>query len=95
MDAEQLRSRLLESLEAADRDGHKTGAAPLRIVVIGGGPTGVETAGAIADLFQRLPDFVFKDADLKHASVTLINRAQSVIPPFTQKAREYTSSTPS
>jgi NADH dehydrogenase len=91
LDAEQLRSRLLEMLEAADRNGHKTGAEPLRIVVIGGGPTGVETAGAIADLFQRTPDFVFKDTDLKHASVTLIDMAASVLMPFTKKAQEYTA----
>jgi NADH dehydrogenase len=92
LDAEQLRSRLLEMLEAADRNGHKAGVDPLRIVVIGGGPTGVETAGAIADLFQRTPDFAFKDADLKHASVTLIDMAGTVLVPFTKKAQEYTSS---
>ncbi|HEY0797207.1 MAG TPA: NAD(P)/FAD-dependent oxidoreductase [Acidisarcina sp.] len=92
LDAEQLRSRLLEMLEAADRTGHKEGADPIRIVVIGGGPTGVETAGAIADLFQRTPEFVFKDTDLKRASVTLIDMATSVLMPFTRKAQEYTSS---
>jgi NADH dehydrogenase len=92
LDAELLKSRLLEMLETADRKGHKGEVSPLQIVVIGGGPTGVETAGAIADLFQRTPDFVFKDTDLKKASVTLVDRADSVLAPFTKKAQEYTAS---
>jgi NADH dehydrogenase len=91
LDAERLRSRLLEMLEAADRNGHVTPSEPLRIVVIGGGATGVEIAGAIADLFQRTPDFVFKDVNLRHAAVTLVDQAHSVLVPFTKKSQDYAS----
>ncbi|MEG9433580.1 NAD(P)/FAD-dependent oxidoreductase [Terriglobus sp. ADX1] len=91
LDAERLRSRLLELLEASDRNGWREGENRLRIAVVGGGPTGVEIAGAIADVFQRTPDTVFKDADLKKASVTLIDQAANVLVPFTRKSQEYAS----
>ena len=84
-DAERLRSRLLETLEAADRKEQKL----LRLVVIGGGATGVEIAGAIGDVLQRTPDYVFKHVDLKSASVTLIDMANTVLGPFSKHSQEY------
>lgn len=88
LDAECLRSRLLEELEAADRDWRKT-QEPLRFVVIGGGATGVEIAGAIGDLLQRTPPHVFKHLDLKKASVTLVDKLATVLGPFTKHSQEY------
>ncbi|HTU44836.1 MAG TPA: NAD(P)/FAD-dependent oxidoreductase [Bryobacteraceae bacterium] len=87
-DAERLRSRLLEALEAADRIAVNK-QEPLRFVVIGGGPTGVEIAGAIGDILQRTPDYVFKHVDLKRASVTLVDMAKTVLGPFTNQSQEY------
>jgi NADH dehydrogenase len=88
LDAERLRSRLLSALEAADRDESKK-TAPLRFVVIGGGATGVEIAGAIGDVFQRTSSLAFKHVDLKHASVTLIDMAKTVLGPFGKHSQEY------
>lgn len=88
LDAERMRSRLIELLESAD-------AAPgdpadlLRLVVIGGGATGVEIAGAIADLLQRTPGSAFKHVDLKRASVTLIDQASTVLGPFSKHSQKY------
>src|SRR3954454_17693825 len=45
-DAERLRSRILELFEAADNDPGVVDKGALNFVVVGGGPTGVETAGA-------------------------------------------------
>jgi len=88
LDAERLRSRLLSALETADRDAvEKTD--PLRFVVIGGGATGVEIAGAIGDVFQRTSALAFKHADLKHASVTLIDMGKTVLGPFGKHSQEY------
>jgi NADH dehydrogenase len=87
-DAERLRSRLLEALEAADREAGKK-PEPLRFVVIGGGATGVEIAGAIGDLLQRTPRNVFKHVDLKRASVTLIDMANTVLTPFSAHSQGY------
>ena len=88
MDAERLRSRLLEALEEADRQAEKR-QEPLRFVVIGGGATGVEIAGALGDLLQRTPSYVFKHVDLKQASVTLIDMANTVLGPFSKHSQEY------
>jgi NADH dehydrogenase len=87
-DAERLRSRLLETLEAADREPAKQKEA-LRFVVIGGGATGVEIAGAIADTLQRTPEYAFKHVSLKRASVTLIDMANTVLGPFSRHSQEY------
>ena len=87
-DAERLRSRLLETLEAADREPAKQEEA-LRFVVIGAGATGVEIAGAIADTLQRTPDYAFKHVNLKRASVTLIDMAKTVLGPFSKHSQDY------
>ena len=43
---------MLERFEAADADRSLIDAGGLNFVVVGGGPTGVETAGALAELFS-------------------------------------------
>ena len=87
-DAERLRSRLIEALESADRKS-ATAPEPLRFVVVGGGATGVEIAGAIGDFLQRTPVYVFKHVDLKRASVTLVDMGHTVLGPFTKHSQEY------
>ena len=92
-DAERLRSRLLELFEAADV---KSGVAPesaLHFLVVGAGPTGVETAGAIADILQRAPRNLYPDVDLSKAVVTLVDMSPKVLPPFTEKSQEYAART--
>jgi NADH dehydrogenase len=54
-DAERLRSRLLGLFEAADVKGGAAAANNLHFLVVGAGATGVETAGAIADILQHAP----------------------------------------
>ena len=50
-DALRIRSRILRVFEEAERDAYLTGRQiPIHFAVIGGGPTGVELAGAIADI---------------------------------------------
>jgi NADH dehydrogenase len=88
-DAEHLRSRILELLEAADL---KTGSAreeELQFLVVGAGPTGVETAGAIADILRRTPKNLYADVDLNKAAVTLVDMGPRVLRPFMQKSQEY------
>jgi NADH:quinone reductase (non-electrogenic) len=87
-DAERMRSRILEILESADGESSNP-ADSLRFVVIGGGATGVEIAGAIGDLFQRTPDYVFKHVNLNCASITLIDMANTVLGPFGKRSQEY------
>ena len=51
-DAVRLKDHVLERWEAADRDPELIDDGALNIVIVGGGPTGVETAGALAELYR-------------------------------------------
>src|ERR671922_668533 len=57
-DAVRLKNHVLERWEAADKDPGLVDDGALNVVVVGGGPTGVETAGARAGLYR---DNVVKD----------------------------------
>jgi NADH dehydrogenase len=69
-DAVRLRNHILRLWEAADRRSASVEDGALNVVVVGGGPTGVETAGALAELY----DGVFRKdyPDLPHDDVRLI-----------------------
>ncbi len=51
-DAVRLKDHVLRKWEAADRNPELVDDGALNIVVVGGGPTGVETAGALAELYR-------------------------------------------
>ena len=88
LDAQRMRSKIIELLEAADRESSPIQNS-LSFVVIGGGATGVEIAGAIGDLLQRTPPSAFKHVDLRQASVTLVDRGHTVLAPFSARSQEY------
>ena len=52
-DAVRLKEHVLERWEAADRDPALVDDGALNVVVVGGGPTGVESAGALAELYRE------------------------------------------
>ena len=54
LDAERLRSRILEVFDAADRDPRLIDEGALSFVIVGGGATGVEIAGALADFINHV-----------------------------------------
>lgn len=85
-DAEKLRNRLLELFEAA---GGASTAEDLQFVVVGAGATGVETAGALADILQRMPKDLYPNVDLSRAVVTLVDMGSKVLPPFSEKSQQY------
>jgi NADH dehydrogenase len=80
--AREIRRRLLQTYEEVEM-GHKPKEA-LRVVVVGGGPTGVELAGAIAEL-QRGMKREYPDLS-PQASVTLVEAGPRVLPSFTEKS---------
>src|SRR6185369_5103190 len=60
----------------------------MTFVVIGGGPTGVEMAGAIAELARRALAADFRSIDPRDARIVLVEAASRVLTPFTEKLSE-------
>jgi NADH dehydrogenase len=87
--AEQLRSRILAVFEDADRDPKLLEQGALSFVVVGGGPTGTEMAGALADTINFTMVREYGDLAVKHAKVFLIDHGQELLGAFPAKAHDY------
>jgi NADH:ubiquinone reductase (H+-translocating) len=87
--AVRLKDHLLERWEAADRDHSLVEDGALNIVIVGGGPTGVETAGAIAELYRA--DFAkdYPTLPQDQARVILVEAGPELFSMFKPKLREY------
>ena len=87
-DARRLRSHLRDRLLALCAPGGAAGGppAPYTVIVCGGGPTGVETAGALAELFSALADQGRLRAP---ATVRLVDHGHALLKPFTDKSHAY------
>ena len=87
--AVHLKDHLLERWEAADRDPSLIGDGALNVVVVGGGPTGVETAGALAELYRG--DFAkdYPSVKPEDATVTLVEAGPELFGMFKPNLREY------
>jgi NADH dehydrogenase len=87
-DARQLRNRLLSTLEMADVSA-ESGPTQLNYVVVGGGPTGVETAGALAELVQIVIRRDGLRVDESKVRIMLIDLAPQLLTAFPNSARTY------
>ncbi|MEJ2151509.1 MAG: NAD(P)/FAD-dependent oxidoreductase [Gemmatimonadota bacterium] len=85
-----LRNRVLEQFEIAltERDEEKQ-AQGMTFVIVGGGPTGVEYAGALAELFRRVLDHDFPELDLTRARVILIEGLDRLLTDFPPPLGDY------
>ena len=90
MNAVALRNQVLQRFEAADRDPAIIDDGALNFVVVGGGPTGVETAGALSDLFYNLLPRDYHQLATEKARITLVEMGPEVLPPFKENLRAYT-----
>lgn len=82
-DATGLRRRILLAFERAENESDAEERARLMtFVVIGGGPTGVEMAGAIAELAKRALASDFRSIDPRCARIILVEAAPRVLTPF-------------
>ena len=87
--ADRLKRHVLERWEAADRDPSLADDGALDMVVVGGGPTGVETAGAFAELYRA--DFAkdYKRLSGAEARIVLVEAGPELFPMFKPKLRTY------
>ena len=88
-DARTLRNRLLLTLEAADVAA-EIAPVPVNFVVVGGGPTGVETSGALAELVSIVMRRDGLRLDPKLVSVTLVDLSDRLLTAFPESASAYT-----
>jgi len=79
-DAVEIRRRVLLAFELAEREALETGIHPaLNFVVIGGGPTGVELAGAISDIARLYIRHDFHYIDPSNARVLLLEGSPRIL----------------
>ena len=82
-DALELRGRILGAFEMAElEDDPQKRAEWLTFVVVGGGPTGVEIAGQIAELSRRVLKNDFRKIDPRNAKVLLFDGGKQVLAGF-------------
>jgi NADH dehydrogenase len=82
-DARALRERLLIAFEQAEAAARTVGRRrPVTILVVGGGATGVEMAGAIAELAHRTLSGEFRHTDIEATRVLLIEAGPRILPAF-------------
>jgi NADH dehydrogenase/putative oxidoreductase len=82
-DALEIRRRILTAFEQAEAAADEAQrAALLTFLVVGGGPTGVELAGAIAELARFGMDKEFRSFDPAQARVVLVQSAPRLLPAF-------------
>jgi NADH:quinone reductase (non-electrogenic) len=88
-DAAHLRSRILGAFEMAEQEPDpQARRAWLTFAIIGGGPTGVELAGQIRLLANRVLRGEYRRIDPADAQVVLLDGAPSLLGPFAESLRE-------
>ena len=89
-DARFIRKRVLSALERAERCPTDSERKRLMtIAIVGGGPTGVELAGAFSDLVRRSLKSDFRAIDPSELHVCLIHGGDRLLPPFTKEHSDY------
>ncbi|MEY2449049.1 MAG: hypothetical protein QOH79_2525 [Acidimicrobiaceae bacterium] len=88
-DAIALRNHVLERFEAADADTSLIDDGALCFVVVGGGPTGVEVAGALAELFAMVLRKDFRTLDVSKARIVLVEMTDALLQPFSAASQRH------
>jgi len=88
-DALEIRARILMAFERAEREADPAKrAAWLTFVVVGGGATGVELAGTLAEIARHTLRGEFRRIDPHNARVVLVEGSERVLPPYPRELSE-------
>jgi NADH:ubiquinone reductase (H+-translocating) len=88
-DAEEIRRRVLLSFERAEREDDPVRRhAHLTFLVVGGGPTGVEVAGALAEIRRYALRKDFRHIDPREATVMLLEGGRRILPSYPPRLSE-------
>ena len=89
-DAVGIRRHVLRNLEFAEQAKGKEQRTLSTVVIVGGGPTGVELAGAFSDLIKRNMKRNFRHFDTSQQRIILIEAQDYLLGAFDEKHSEYT-----
>jgi NADH dehydrogenase len=87
--ADKIRSRVLQLFADAAAKPELIDEGALTFVVVGGGPTGVETAGALADLVNEVMPHVYEHLAISAAKIILVDEGPAVLSGFSDEAHTY------
>jgi NADH dehydrogenase len=88
-DAQRLRSRILAVFEDADCNPRLLERGALNFVIVGGGPTGTEMAGALADMVHNAMTVEYPDLAVNQAHIYLVDHGNFLLAPFSEEAHAY------
>ncbi|NIJ05451.1 NAD(P)/FAD-dependent oxidoreductase [Frigoribacterium faeni] len=82
----RIRDELFTQLENAAAS---VGSGEVRVVIVGGGSTGVEMAGALAELRDQALKDAYPEIDASSITITLVHRSGELLKPFAPRLRRY------
>ncbi|MEZ5143056.1 MAG: FAD-dependent oxidoreductase [Acidimicrobiales bacterium] len=88
-DAVRLRNHVISLFEAADAVPELIADGILTFVVVGGGPTGVEVAGALTELIDKVLADDFHDLDVHRARVVMVEQSDGLLAAFGGRSQRY------
>src|SRR5262249_1006711 len=89
-DATEIRRRLLRAFEAAEvSEDDATRRRLMNFIIVGGGPTGVELAGAAAEVARYVLSRDFRHIDPRTSRILLIEAGQRILPTFPEDLARY------
>jgi NADH dehydrogenase len=84
-DALEIRRRVLLAFELAERDvAAGEPHPPLNFVVVGGGPTGVELAGTLAEIARKVLENEFRSIDPRRTRIILLEGGPRILPTYSE-----------
>jgi NADH:ubiquinone reductase (H+-translocating) len=89
-DAVRLKEHVLRRWEAADRDPALIDDGAVNVVVVGGGPTGIESAGALSELYRSNFAEDYPRISQDNARIVLVEAGPELMPMFKTAIRSYT-----
>ena len=90
-DAERVRSRVVQLYHDAAAKPELVDDGALTFVIVGGGCTGVEMAGALAELVHDVMPHLYEHLAVAAAKVILVDHGQVLLAPFSDQAHSYTA----
>ncbi|MET4895939.1 NAD(P)/FAD-dependent oxidoreductase [Sphingomonadaceae bacterium jetA1] len=88
-EARLIRSRILSAFEEAERDGASDREALMTFVIVGGGPTGVEMAGSVAELARHALTADFRHIRPETARIILVEGGPRLLTAFPDSLADY------